>query len=174
MKKKIGLFFGTDTGYTEISATQIAEQLGKFSVDLLEISDVTVDTFKNYDCLILGLSTWYNGELQSDWDDFFEDFKTIDFSDKKVAIFGLGDQYGYSDTFIDGVGIIGEVVLENGGKLIGQWSTDGYNFDESIAVFEKGFFCGLAIDEDNQPDLSEKRIKMWSLQISHEFGLILD
>ena len=55
---------------------------------MLEISDVTVDTFKNYDCLILGLSTWYNGELQSDWDDFFEDFKkTIDFSDKKVAIF---------------------------------------------------------------------------------------
>ena len=76
-----------------------------------------------------------------------------------MQFFGLGDQYGYSDTFIDGVGIIGEVVLENGGKLIGQWSTDGYNFDESIAVFEKGFFCGLAIDEDNQPDLSEKRIK---------------
>ena len=126
-------------------------------------------------CLILGLlSTWYNGELQSDWDDFFEDFKTIDFSGKKVAIFGLGDQYGYSDTFIDGVGIIGEVVVENGGKLIGQWSTDGYDFDESIAVFEKVSFCGLAIDEDNQPDLSEKRIKMWSTQISHEFGLILD
>lgn len=170
MKKKIGLFFGTDTGYTEISANQIAEQLGKFSVDLLEISDVTVDTFKNYDCLILGLSTWYNGELQSDWDIFFEDFKTIDFSGKKVAIFGLGDQYGYADTFIDGVGIIGEVVLENGGKLIGKWSTDGYNFDESIAVYEEGFFCGLAIDEDNQPDLTDKRIEMWSAQISHEFG----
>ena len=170
MKKKIGLFFGTDTGYTEISANQIAEQLGKFSVDLLEISDATVDTFKNYDCLILGLSTWYNGELQSDWDIFFEDFKTIDFSGKKVAIFGLGDQYGYADTFIDGVGIIGEVVLENGGKLIGKWSTDGYNFDESIAVYEEGFFCGLAIDEDNQPDLTDKRIEMWSAQISHEFG----
>ena len=34
------------TGPLEISATQIVEQLGNSFVDVLEISDVTVDTFK--------------------------------------------------------------------------------------------------------------------------------
>ena len=174
MEKTIGLIYGTDTGYTEISATQIVEEIGSSYVDLLEISELSVESFGKYDNLILGLSTWYNGELQSDWDDFFDNFKTIDFTGKKVALFGLGDQYGYADTFIDGVGIIGEVVIENGGKLIGKWSTEGYDYDESVAVFEEGYFCGLAIDEDNQPELSEERIKIWSAQITKEFGLSIN
>ena len=56
----------------------------------------------------------------------------------------------YCDYFIDGVGIIGEVVIENGGKIVGKWSTEGYEYTESKAELEDGIFLGLAIDEDNQ------------------------
>ncbi|BDA73963.1 hypothetical protein CAL7716_081290 [Calothrix sp. PCC 7716] len=35
------------------------------------------------------------GELQDDWDNFFDELDNIDFSGKKVAYFGVGDQNDY-------------------------------------------------------------------------------
>ena len=68
----------------------------------------------NYEFLILGLSTWFDGDLQSDWEGLFDTFKRIKFSGKKVAIYGVGDQIGYSEFFVDGIGILGKIVVENG------------------------------------------------------------
>jgi flavodoxin I len=59
--------------------------------------------------------------------------------------------------------------IENGGDLIGKWSTDGYEFDESIAL-QDGDFLGLALDYDNQSSLSEERIKKWVNMIHLEFN----
>jgi flavodoxin I len=39
-------------------------------------------------------------------------------------------------------------------------SIEGYEFTESKA-FRDGKFVGLALDEDNQSDLTEERIKKW-------------
>ena len=36
------------------------------------------------------------------------------------------------------------------------------------ALLDDGTFCGLALDEDNQDDLSADRIKNWVAQISKE------
>ena len=47
-------------------------------------------------------------------DNYFEEFQQIDFTGKTVAVFGLGDQIGYSEYFVDGIGILAKVVLENG------------------------------------------------------------
>ena len=38
------------------------------------------------------------------------------------------------------------------------------------ALLNDGTFCGLALDEDNQDDLSAGRIKNWVAQISSEMG----
>ena len=168
--KNIGLFYGSDTGTTEMISEQIINLIGQQNVIKHDIFDTKVSDFDNYDCIILGLSTWYDGELQSDWDSFFEEFQTIDFKGKKVAIFGIGDQYSYADTFIDGVGIIGKVVKTNNGILIGEWSTEGYFHDSSVAELEMGIFCGLAIDEDNQSDMTDERLEKWSKQILREFA----
>lgn len=62
--------------------------------------------------IIIGHSTWYDGELQSDFEAFFDEFQTIDFTYKIVALYGLGDQYGYDEYFVDGLGVLGEVVLQ--------------------------------------------------------------
>lgn len=69
-----------------------------------------------------------------------------------------GDQFGYSCNYLDAVGILGREFMEKGGSLVGRWLTDGYEFDESI-VLENDEFLGLALDYDNQPSLSEDRIK---------------
>ena len=55
---------------------------------------------------------------------------SVDFSGKKVAIFGLGDQEGYPDTFVDAIGVLANIVREGGDAVVGQVSTDGYEFDD--------------------------------------------
>jgi flavodoxin, long chain len=110
------------------------------------------------------------GELQADWDGFYPELDSIDFSGKKVAYFGCGDQVGYSDNFMDAVGILETKISERGGQTVGYWSTDGYDFNESKAVRDEGF-VGLALDEDNQPEMTKDRIQKWCVILKSEFGL---
>ncbi len=165
--KSAGVFFGSDTGVTE-EVTNILIENWEGQIDKHEITNVGMDDFTSYDLIFLGISTWYDGDLQSDWETFFEDFKQIDFTNKTVAIYGLGDQIGYGDYFIDGVGILAEVVEQNGGRLIGEWPTADYDFSESKADKGNGFFYGLAIDHDNQEELTDDRIEQWLEQIKGE------
>jgi flavodoxin I len=169
---KIGLFYGSTTGKTEAAAEAIQEALGGESVVTLhEIADVDQSDFGNYDCLIIGCPTWDIGELQADWDGFYaEDLDNIDFSGKKVAYFGTGDQVGYADNFQDAMGILEEKISSLGGKTVGYWSTDGYEHEASKAERD-GKFVGLALDEDNQSELTDKRIQEWTIQLKSEFGL---
>lgn len=168
---KIGLFYGSDTGNTESAAHKIQELLGDDMVDIKDIYETQPEDFSNYDRIILGLSTWYDGQLQSDWDDFFETFKGINLTGKTVALFGCGDSVGYSEYYCDGVGIVGKQAQENGAKIVGNWPTKGYDHTESKADLGNGFFIGLCLDEDNQSDLTEGRIETWVQQIKKEFGI---
>ena len=167
----IGMFYGSDTGATEYAAELITEAFEGVDIQKKDIYKASTTDFEPYDKLILGLSTWFDGDLQSDWEDFFQKFKTIDFTAKKVAIFGLGDQMGYGEFFIDGVGILGQEVLNQGGEIIGVWSTEGYDYEESVAEFEPGWFMGLALDEDNQRDMTESRVQQWVVQLIEEFEI---
>lgn len=169
---KIGLFYGTDTGNTERIADLIKDYIGEDKVDVYDVVSATPEDFAKYDKIILGQPTWYYGELQSSWDDFWETFKTIDFTGKTVANFGLGDQADYSEYFLDAMGMMHDVAVENGATPVGYWPTDGYEFDESKAVTPDGeFFVGLGIDEDQQPELTEERISQWVAQIKEEMGI---
>jgi flavodoxin len=66
------------------------------------------------------------------------------------------------------LGILGEVVIENGGKLYGYWPNEGYDFNESLGIAPNGMFYGLALDEDNQRDESNERIERWVNQLKEE------
>jgi flavodoxin I len=167
---KIGLFYGTQTGKTEEIASMIQAQLGNDIVDIHEIADVTVGDLADYQYLIIGVPTWNGGELSSDWEDFFPDLNDIDFKGKTVAYFGVGDQTGYPNNFMDAIGILEEKISALGGKTVGAWPIDGYDFTESKGVRD-GKFIGLALDEDNQGDLTESRIKTWSGQVKQAFGI---
>lgn len=169
---KIGLFYGSDEGNTEAVALRIRARLGEDRVDVYDIADVTQLEIADYEQLIFGIPTWDFGQIQSDWEEFWEDVQEIDFSGKKVALFGLGDQFGYGDYFLDAMGMLHDVIAGNGATIIGQWSTEGYEFEASKAEIEgEGMFVGLAIDEDQQEELTAERLNRWCRQIAEEFGL---
>ncbi len=97
----VGIFFGSDTGNTEAVAKMIQKQLGKHLVHVQDIAKSSKEDIDNFDLLLLGIPTWYYGEAQCDWDDFFPELEQIDFSTKLVAIFGCGDQEDYAEYFCD-------------------------------------------------------------------------
>lgn len=170
MSKKIGLFYGTQTGKTESVAEIIRDQFGDDVVTLHDVSQAEVTDLNEYQYLIVGCPTWNIGELQSDWEGLYSELDDVDFNGKMVAYFGTGDQIGYADNFQDAIGILEEKIAQCGGKTVGYWPTDGYDFNDSKAL-RNGKFVGLALDEDNQSDLTDDRIKAWVAQLKSEFGL---
>ena len=170
---RVKLIYGSDTGNTEhvIDNCLLSIFEPYFEIESKCINDITSDDWKSHDFYILSIPTWYDGELQSDWEDYFEEFKTIDFTDKTVAIFGLGDQLGYEEWFCDGVGILAEVVLKNGGTVIGYTDKDeSYDFETTPkSIIKDDVFYGLCIDEDNQGELTQERLSKWVEQLKLEY-----
>ena len=75
--EKVALVYGSDTGSTEFVSDTIAVKLGIKDLVFRDISTMKISDFDDYSILILGIPTWYIGELQTDWDDFFSELKTL-------------------------------------------------------------------------------------------------
>ncbi len=171
---KIGLFYGSSTGNTETAAFQLKEKMeamdGIDTVDVHNIGASDEAKILSYEYLIFGIPTWNTGELQDDWAIFFPKLGSMDFSGKKVALFGLGDQNGYGFNFLDAMGVLGDEVLIQGGDLIGYWSKRTYDFAESLAI-DNDFFMGLGLDNDGQAEMTDARIVKWAEWIKQDFGI---
>jgi len=161
----IGIFYGSSTGNTRDVTVKLHAALGG---DLHDITNVDADTIAGYQYLVFAASTWGAGDLQDDWEDFFPNLDDVDFTGKKVAIMGLGDQENYSDTFCDGMALLADKVEERGGELVGFTSTEGYSYDNSEAERD-GRFIGLVIDEDSQSGSTDERIKAWVADLRKVF-----
>lgn len=167
--KKIGLFYGKNTVTTAKVAKKIQEAFGDIKIDLVAVEDTWKEEFESYKYLIVGSSTWFDGELPNSWDELMPLLKSLDMKNKKVAIFGLGNQVDYPDNFVDGIGLLSEVFENAGAKIVGATSQDGYDFNHSLAI--KGDkFAGLVIDEENQANKTDKRIKDWVEVLKKEFN----
>lgn len=152
---KTAIFFGSTTGTTEMVAGKVGELLG---AEVLSATDI--DKVEDYDFVIFATSTWGMGDLQDDWFDALDKLKTKNLSGKKVGLIGVGDQAGFGDTFVDGIGTIYEEIKDMGINLVGKTSTEGYSYGSSRAVVDDEF-VGLIIDENNQSELTDERIKAW-------------
>jgi len=171
MTKDIGIFYGSDTGNTEKTANSIQKCIGYNISTIYDIANSKKEDLEKYSCIILGVSTWYYGELQCDWDDFLPILKKINFNNKTVAFFGCGDQEDYSDYFCDGVGILFNAIKKSNTNFIGKWPSSGYSFESSKALYDKNNFLGLIIDEDRQPNKSQERIEEWTKKIKIELKI---
>ena len=168
------LVFGTDTGNTEEAAEKIQERFSEAGhfVELMNVTDCSVDRINEADVCIFGIPTWDFGGIQGDWEDFEEELESADLKGKLIALYGLGDQFGYGDYFIDSVGWLHEIIEPMGASIKGYWPTEGYDFTDSRALSDcKTYFYGLAIDEDQQFELSNDRIQNWVEQLLEEFQL---
>ncbi len=163
MKKTI-IIYGSTTGNAASAAQNIAEKLGN-GATVKEAGAASKSDLTDFDNIILGSSTWGDGELQDDWFGFLPTIKEVGLSGKTVAVFGVGDQFSYSDTYVNAMGELYDAATAAGANVIGSTSTDGYSFNESTAVRD-GKFVGLALDYDNQGVLSDDRIAAWVAQIS--------
>ena len=159
------IFFASTTGNSQEIANKISTALN--DIEVFDLAGTKIDKINNYDKIILGGSTWGDGELNDDWEDKWADFCKLDLSNKTVALFGLGDQESYSDEFSSALGIIYEQVINAGAKVVGFTSTQGYYHDGSKAQIDDKF-VGLIIDEDNQSDLTEERIENWVNEIKSD------
>ncbi|PPC75960.1 hypothetical protein WH50_23250 [Pokkaliibacter plantistimulans] len=167
----IALFYGSTTGNTEEIGKKIIAKLGA-DVDVYSVDDTPVAVAAAYDFIIFGIPTWDYGEIQEAWQEVWDDVDDVDFADKTVAFYGLGDQFGYPEWFLDAMGMLHDKVIAQGGKAIGYWSTEGYEYEASKAATADGKqFVGLAIDEDWQRDQTDERVERWVQQIKSEANL---
>ncbi len=167
--KKIGLFYSFNTNKTAKNAEKIKKAFGASAeIESINVEEVEEEIFLAYDNMILGVPTWFDGELPNYWDEFMPAIEDLKLKGKTVALFGLGDQVGYPENFVDAIGLLATALEERGAKVVGLTSAEGYKFEKSVALRD-GKFLGLALDIENQAGLSNDRIKVWVEQLKKEF-----
>ena len=129
-------------------------------LEKVDASAITAEDLANG---ILSFAAFQPGTLDDEycWQDIYEQLDDVDCSGLKVAMFGLGDQYSYQDTYQDAMGLLYKKLLERqaeGG--IGFMPAEGHTHSSSEARVGDDF-CGLAIDEENQDELTDGRIDDW-------------
>lgn len=145
-------------------ARLIADKLGIAPADVHEVTQLDTALAESYEVLILGTSTWGDGELQDDWYDGLKVLQGAHLSGKIVALFGCGDSESYSDTFCDAMGLLYEGLKDSGCTFVGAVDDSGYTYSASVAAAD-GKFVGLALDDVNESDRTDDRVSAWAAQL---------
>lgn len=168
----IAVIYGSTTGNTSDIAVKVQQHLGEDEVELFDVKDVGLDIIEAFNKIIFAIPTWDYGEVQEDWEEVWHEIDSYDFSGKVTAYIGLGDQLGYSEWFVDAMGMLHDKVVARGASVIGHWPVEGYEFDESIALTkDEKHFVGLALDEDTQREQTDERLETWCAMISTELAV---
>lgn len=164
---KINIIFWTEGGNVEKTAHAIEKKLVDNNVSTFSVNNINYNALKEADLIIMGGSTvgadhWENDNYQDIWSNFFKTLpsKNISLKNKKVALFGLGNHILYPEHFVDHLKELYTYIQKTEATLIGQCSTEGYDFTSSKAIVNSKF-VGLPLDEDTQKDLTEERIDKW-------------
>jgi flavodoxin I len=166
--KNIGLVYSFNTNKTSQAARKISEEFEKSQLEHVNVETLAGKEFLSFDNLILGVPTWFDGELPNYWDEFVPELEDLDLKGKSVAIFGNGNQIGYPENFVDGIGIMANLVESRGARLVGFTPATGYKFESSVAL-RGDQFAGLALDFENQGNQINQRIRKWAEQLKQEF-----
>jgi flavodoxin I len=167
----VGLYYSTSTGNTETVAGYIAEKTG--IEDWKDIADADEAEVLGHEAIIVGAPTWHTGSdterSGTSWDEWlYQTLPNMDFIDKKVAIFGVGDSGGYADNFCDATGELYDCFTARGAKIYGMTpEQDGIEYEETKSVRD-GKFVGKTFDEDGYSDESEQRADDWINQLKGE------
>lgn len=165
--KSIGIFYGSSTGQTRDAAYKIAADLGVTPADVYDVANTAPSEAGKYDNLILGSSTWGDGELEDNWYDFIDGLEAMELKGKTIALFGCGDTT-MNETFCNAVGILHNRLEATGAKFIGLgYPTTGLTFASSKAV-KNGKAYGLLLDNVNHEDLTDSRINGWCSELKKE------
>jgi len=169
----VGIFVGSSGGVTQEAAEKLEELFDGAELINMEEDYDDLDQFEEFDVLLIGSSTWGQGDPQRDWVDPLYEMENDepDLSGKKVAFFGAGDQDTHGEFFVSALGKMENIFKKCGAETgFGYWPTEGYDFKFSDAQRDDKF-CGLAIDAINQEDLTEPRLSEWASNVKSEMGI---
>lgn len=169
----IGIFFGTDSGTTRLIAKKIARALKKRIGDdrvgrPMNVNRANPGELLACRAMILGTPTYGEGGLPGkanrtsaeSWLEFLPQLQGLDFSGRRIALYGLGDQEEYPETFLDGLRELHDFFSAAGAELVGSSPVAGFEFTHSRGVVD-GRFVGLALDQHLQHLLTDQRIEAW-------------
>ncbi|MFO7999631.1 MAG: flavodoxin [Marinilabilia sp.] len=166
--KKIGIFYSFRSHKTKRQVKKMIKLLGQENVEEVDVDKATHKDFEKFDNFIFAVPTWFDGELPNYWDEFLPTIEDDELKGKKFALFGGGDQKGYPENFVDGIGIMAEFLEKRGGTIVGYTSTKGYSYEYSRA--QRGNkFAGLALDIENQAAQTDERIEKWIANVQKAF-----
>jgi flavodoxin I len=165
--KKTGLIYSFNTNKTSLAAKKIGEEFGGEAIEQVNAETLTEKELLSFDNIVMGVPTWFDGELPNYWDEFVPAIEDLDLGGKTFAIFGNGNQKGYPENFVDGIGIMADLLESRGANLVGFTPLEGYTFESSRAV-RGNMFAGLALDFENQGKQVNQKIKSWVEQLKTE------
>ena len=156
---KAAVFYSFNTVKTAQVAEAISKAWGK-GIESVNADEASGIDLTKFDFSILGVPTWFDGELPNYWDEMIPEIEELDLKGKKFALFGLGDQINYPQNFVDAIGVLGRVLEEQGAEIIGFTSTVGYSFESSRGIKDDKFY-GLAVDLENRAEMLTEQIQYW-------------
>jgi flavodoxin long chain len=142
-------------------------------VDVDSLKGSVETEFAKHGALIIGTPTWNTGadtqRSGTGWDELYYSDKLPAslLRNKKVAVFGLGDQISYGENYADATGELYDVFAALGCDMVHYAHVipdDSYEHSASKSIRDDKF-CGLLLDEINQEDLTDGRIAKWVEQL---------
>ena len=156
--KSVAIFYASNLGHTKTLAQTLSNKLeGSKIYDINITGPEYINDYKN---IIFGISDQEDFSMPEHWNEIWEDFIQIDFRDKNIAIFALGNQENHKNNFVDSMYPLYAHLKESEANILGFTSTDKYSFINSKACID-GQFVGLAIDIEDKDNLNEGRINNW-------------
>ncbi|MSN96780.1 flavodoxin [Campylobacter sp. FMV-PI01] len=158
----VGIFYGSSKGSTRDVANFIGNEL---DAKIFNIKDVkSVDEFSKFSTLIFASSSYGFGELQEDWLEKINLLDGVKFSDKKVALIGVGGLARHADSFCSS--LVEFLPKIKAATRVGSSDLDGYEIQNSSA-FINGKFIGLCVDFKGDENW-QKRAKKWCENLKNE------
>jgi flavodoxin I len=163
---KTAIFFSPVGGNVDSVANKLGELIGKDIVDIIPVKEAKEGEIHKYNQIILvgstvGTDHWSNETIVDEWPGFFLKTEEFGFENKRIAQVGLGNSVLYPEHFADGMAILHDKIVQQKGKVLGFFDASEYDYTDSEALNDEGLFCGLAIDEDNEPELTTERLEKW-------------
>lgn len=106
--------FGSLRGNTKLVANRLVEY-ATFPADVVNVTDLhDTKTIQSYDLVLFLASTWGDGELQIDMENFFIQH-SVDLTGKYYGICELGNYYGYDDFEFGALRIMENILSRSNG-----------------------------------------------------------
>lgn len=114
------IVYGSTTGNTEFVAKYMADFLNRKGIEseTRDVARTTVSKLDSSDLVLLGCSSWGEEDvgLQEDFEPFYNQLESIDFTGRRFVLFGCGDS-GYKH-FCGAVDTIEKTLKMNGAQIV--------------------------------------------------------